>query len=195
MCQESLPGVSSTERKGKILTPGLLRPCDILLYRGKGFVSGLIQWGTKSPYNHVAVVVDPPILLGIESNTGTAAGVRAMDLRKLFPWEIDVFRIRPGFSVSRDDVISFLVSRLGARFDFAGVTWLGILKALSLLTGFRYRPYNGFQKEKDYFCSELCYEAFKAGGLDIVPEVGESEVTSPGDIASSAVVEKILAGN
>lgn len=45
----------------------------------------------------------------------------------------------------------------------------------------------------DYFCSELCYEAFyNGGGLDIVPEVPEADVASPGDIAKSAVVETVF---
>ena len=50
---------------------------------------------------------------------------------------------------------------------------------------------NRWQKDKDYFCSELCYKAFNFAGLDIVPEVSEADITSPGDIANSSIVEKI----
>jgi len=53
-----------------------LTPCDILRYKGTGFTSHLIQWGTKSPYSQVAVVVEPRIFLAIESNTGHQSGVR-----------------------------------------------------------------------------------------------------------------------
>ena len=60
-----------------------LRTCDILLYKGTDFASKLIQWGTNSLYNHVAVVVDPAMNLSIESNTGHQSGVRALDLQKL----------------------------------------------------------------------------------------------------------------
>lgn len=170
---------------------GFLKSCDILLYRGRGFVSRLIQWGTKSPYSHVAVVVDPEIFLAVESNTGHQSGVRAIDLRKLPAEELDVFRIRSEFSFDPEKVISFLVAHLGAGFDYTGVAWLGILKAVGLLTGLTYRPYNRFQKEKDYFCSELCYEAFQAAGLDIVPEVGEAETTSPADLARSQRLQPV----
>ena len=168
-----------------------LKTCDILLYKGKGFTSRLIQIGTLSPYNHVAVVVDPKIHLAIESNTGHQDGVRALDLRKLNQDEVDFFRVKAGLSFDRDQVISFLVAHLGARYDYAGVAWLGVLKFSSLLTGFTAKPYNQFQKNKDYFCSELTYAAFKAGGLDIVPQVGEADITSPGDIAASSRIEKI----
>jgi len=86
---------------------------------------------------------------------------------------------------------SFLVGKLGAKYDFAGVLFLGILKALSMMTFLKWKPYNRFQKDRDYFCSELCYEAFAAAGLDIVPEVNEAAITSPADIASSSRMEKV----
>lgn len=93
-----------------------LEPLDILLYKGKGFTSWLIEFGTSSDYSHVALVVDPGLSLG------TTKG-----------WN------------------------------------------------------NNFQKEKDYFCSELCYAAFNSAGLDIVPAVPDADIASPGDIAKSEV--------
>lgn len=167
-----------------------LKAHDILLYQGSRFVSRLIQWGTKSPYSHVAVVVDPEIYLGIESNTGSEAGVRALDLRKLEEGVVDIFRVKPEFSFEGREVISFLVARLGAKYDYGGVAGLGVMKLASALTGFKtLTGYNRFQRERDYFCSELVYEAFTAGGLDIVPQIGEAEITSPADIARSPRIE------
>ena len=169
-----------------------LKPLDILLYKGKGFNSWLIRVGTGSIYSHVAVVVDPAINLGIESNVGHQEGVRALDLRKLDDSEVDVFRVKPGQSVNTTRTVSFLVDCLGGGFDWIGVIWLGILKIIGLLTfGGLAFAYHAFQKRKDYFCSELCYAAFNSGGLDIVPEVGEAETTSPGDISRSLILVKI----
>ena len=163
-----------------------------MLYKGTGFTSHVIQWGTESPYSHVAIVGEPGIALGVESNTGHQDGVRAIDLRKLSEETVDLFRLKPEFPIDKGKVISFLVDHLGAGFDYLGVTWLGVLKGVSVLTGMKYQPYNQFQKEKDYFCSELCYQAFMAGGLDIVPQVGEADVTSPGDIAASERLQKVV---
>lgn len=168
-----------------------LRPYDILLYKGKGPTSWLIQVGTSSQYNHVAVVIDPGIYLAIESNTGHQSGVRALDLRKIDDKEIDVFRVKAEFPYDGKKVMSFLIGCLGSKYDYLGVTWLGVLKFASLLTAFQFKPYNRFQKEKDYFCSELVYQAFKESGLDIVPQVKEADITSPGDIARSERTEKI----
>ena len=168
-----------------------LRPHDILLCKGSSFISWLIRYGTKSLYSHVAVVADPEIYLAIESNMGHQAGVRGSDLRKLSDDKVDIFRVKPEFPFDGKKVISFLVSCLGADYDLSGVVWLGVLKFTGLMTGFNLKPYNAFQKEKDYFCSELVYQAFLAGGLDIVPQVGEADITSPGDIAESERLIKI----
>jgi uncharacterized protein YycO len=157
-----------------------LKSCDILLYKGKGFTSWLIQTGTNSLYNHVAVVVNPAMNLAIESNTGHQSGVKALDLRKLDDKEIDVYRIKPEYAYDPHKTISYLVSRLGSHYDLGGVLWLGVLKVL------QFKDHsNKWQKDRDYFCSELCYAAFNIGGLDIVPQVGEADITSPGDIARS----------
>jgi len=169
-----------------------LKAYDILLYKGEGFTSKLIEWGTGSPYSHVAVVADPEMHLGIESNTGHQSGVRAMDLRKASDSEVDIFRVKPEFPFDGKEVISFLVGCLGAKYDFWGVAGLTGLKILSFFTGFKkLTHYNAFQKDRDYFCSELVYQAFHAGGLDIVPQVNEADITSPGDIAESSRLLKV----
>lgn len=163
-----------------------LRTCDILLYKGTDFTSKLIQWGTNSPYNHVAVVVNPAMSLAIESNTGHQSGVRALDLRKLDEEGVDIFRVRAEHPYDHGKTISYLVSCLGSDYDLRGVLWLGVLKLLHLK-----EHSNKWQRERDYFCSELCYAAFNDGGLDIVPQVAEADITSPGDIARSERLEKL----
>jgi|GEM_PF-1221200 hypothetical protein len=171
-----------------------LKALDILLYRGKGFTNWLIEVGTSSPYSHVAIVVDPGISLGIESNTGHQNGVRAFDLRKIDLSRVDIYRIKPGCldKVQKEKAVSFLVDHLGAGYDLIGVIGLGLLKILSFITfGSTKKWNNNFQKNRDYFCSELCYAAFNSGGLDIVPAVPDADVTSPGDIAKSALIELV----
>ncbi len=168
-----------------------LKTCDILLYRNASFSSKLIQWGTKSPYSHVGVVADPAIFLSIEANTGHQSGVRAVDLRQADEDKVDVYRVKEEFAYDSGKVVSCLVAHLGAPFDFWGVIALGVLKVASFMTGFKlFKGYNKFQKDRDYFCSELVYEAFQAGGLDIVPEVDSADITSPGDIAESSRIAR-----
>jgi uncharacterized protein YycO len=168
-----------------------LRVLDILLYRGRGFNAWFIKALTKSPYSHVALVANPEMNLGIESNTGHQSGVRAFDLRKLDLGIVDVYRLRSEYSVDHKAVISDLVSHLGAGYDYRGVIILGLLKILSLLTLTFWKPHNGWQRRQDYFCSEIVWEAFAADGLDLTPETNSSHITSPGDIAKSKVVERV----
>lgn len=165
-----------------------LKPLDILLYRGKGFTSWLIQSLTKSRYNHIAVVVDPIISIAIESNTGHQSGVKAVDLRKLNFTDIDVFRLQSQYSSDKSVVIAELVSRLGASYDYFGVIFLGLLKIISLFTANLLPVHNWFQMKKDYYCSELCWAAFAADGLDLAPQIGSMDIVSPGDIALSPML-------
>ena len=168
-----------------------LQSLDILLYRGKGFTSWLIRSLTKSHYNHVAVVVDPSLSIAVESNTGHQSGVRAVDLRKLNYTEIDVFRLKPQYSADKNIVIASLVDSLGAGYDYLGVIFLGILKIISLFTLNFIPVHNWWQIKKDYFCSELCWQAFAADGLDLVPQIGSMDIVSPGDIATSPLLDRV----
>ena len=160
-----------------------MKPGDILLFKGESGISRLIRWGTNSKYSHVAVCVSEKMNLAIEAIT--RGGVRARDIRKITQ-PYDVYRIKESYNL--DEVISYLVGRLNSKYDYKGVIFLGLLKIL-VKTGLPLKDKaNKWQKDRDYFCSELCYEAFFfGGGLDIVPQIPEADITSPGDIAKSEV--------
>jgi len=162
---------------------------DILLFKGEDGMSNVISWGTGSVYSHVAVCVSPEMNLAIEAMAWK--GVRARDIRKI-PERYDVFRIKEKYVFKAENTMAHLVDKLDSGYDYPGVIFLGVLKVLSKigipLKGFA----NRWQVERDYFCSELCYEAFfKGGGLDIVPDISEADITSPGDIAKSGILEKV----
>jgi len=163
---------------------------DILLFKGNSLLSKLIKMSTKSEYSHVAIVLDPKNNVGIEA---ILKGVRAFDLRKLDINDVDIFRIKEELllKVCFDKTTSFLVDKLGSKYDKLGVIWLGCLKLFSFCIGGVLKPHNKFQKSKDYFCSELTYLAFAEGDIDIVPEVESSDITSPGDISRSSVIIKL----
>jgi hypothetical protein len=118
----------------------------------------------------------------------TRGGVRARDIRRN-PQDYDKNKIKDAYVYDLNGTISFLVSKLNSRYDYLGVIWLGILELLALLGLPLRNAANKWQKDRDYFCSELCYEAFDfRGGIDIVPDVPEADITSPGDIAKSVVL-------
>ena len=161
---------------------------DILLFKGEDGISRLIAWGTGSKYSHVAVCVSPQMSLAIEAIT--RGGVRARDIRKI-KQNYDLYRIRQKHAYDLNKTISYLVEKLNSRYDYFGVLFLGLLKVLAKIGRPLKEVANKWQKDRDYFCSELCYEAFDYAGLDIVPDVPEADITSPGDIARSKIVELV----
>ena len=91
------------------------------------------------------------------------------------------------------DLISYLVNKLNLKYDYKGVIFLGLLKLLAKIGKPLKEAANKWQIDRDYFCSELCYEAFhQGGGLTIVPDEDKAGIVSPGDISKSPVVEQIL---
>ncbi|KKK50464.1 hypothetical protein LCGC14_3124790, partial [marine sediment metagenome] len=114
--------------------------------------------------------------------------VRAQDIRKMRDY--DIFRVKPEHTYNLTMMVSYLVNKLNNQYDYAGVIYLGVLKLLAKLRLPLKNAANAWQKKNDYFCSELAAEAFRDGGLDIVPKVGD-EVTSPQDIVVSEVIERI----
>ena len=160
-----------------------LRAGDIFMFKAEYGFSKIIAWLTDSKYSHTGVVVSSEMSLLIEASAG--GGVRATDIRKLNR-DYDVFRIIETFSYDLNKVISFLVANLGANYDFMGVLYLGFLKLLR-----QKNKANELQRKNDWFCSELLVAAFQAGGIDIVPQVSEADVTSPGDISTSQIVEMV----
>lgn len=166
-----------------------MKPGDIILFKGEKGLSRLIQWGTDSKYSHVAVCVSPAMHLAIEAMAG--GGVRAIDIRRIGE-NYDVFRIKEAYSYDMAKTISFLVSKLNSGYDYTGVLFLGLIKLLAKLKLPLKNMANTFQKDRDYFCSELCSESFhRGGGLNITPNAPKADVTSPADIAKSPVVEQV----
>lgn len=166
-----------------------MKPGDILLFKAeRDWMSRLIAWGTNTQYSHVAVCVAEEMNLAIESIPG--GGVRGRDTRKIRK-DYDVYRVKDKYNFDLHKTISYLVDKLNAKYDTWGVVFLGILKFFVRI-GCPLKPIaNKWQKDRDYFCSELCYEAFRFGGLDIVPDVPEADITSPGDIAKSKIIAHI----
>jgi uncharacterized protein YycO len=167
-----------------------MKPGDILLFKAeRDFISQIIAWGTNSKYSHVAVCVSPKMNLAIEAIA--KGGIRARDIRKI-PQDYDIYRVKEDYSFDLEGMISYLVAKLNGRYDYFGVIWLAVIKLFSKIGHPLKETANKWQKERDYFCSELCYQAFfSGGGLDIVPDLPEADITSPGDISKSKVIEAV----
>ena len=162
---------------------------DIILFKAeKDLISKLIAWGTNSRYSHVAICVSPELDIAIEAIT--RGGVRARSISRI-AGNYDVYRVKEQFSYDQNKMVAYLIMQLNNKYDYLGVCYLGLLKLISKIFKQVNNIANKWQKDRDYFCSELCYEAFIFAGLDIVPEVGAAEITSPGDISKSDILESV----
>jgi uncharacterized protein YycO len=122
----------------------------ILLFRGRGIISALIRWQTRSrKYSHAAIEFSDGIV--IEAWQG--AGVRKTT-RKPGPG-IDEFVVCGGVSESQEQAIrTFSEAQVGKGYDY-----IGVLRFIS-----RGRHDN----RERWFCSELVFESLLAGGIRLL---------------------------
>jgi len=136
---------------------------QILLFRGRGFLSTLIRWQTRGKYSHAAIRVNEDEC--VEAWQG--AGVR---LKKITDWSnVDIFRV-PATERQRIVAVSFAGQQIGKKYDY-----LGVLRFLSR------RHCNDVQR---WFCSELVFAAFKHAGVDLLHRIAPWEV-SPAVLSTS----------
>lgn len=141
----------------------------VLLFRGRGLISGLIRFQTRSEYSHAALLMPDGRIL--ESWQG--AGVR---VHELTDWAgIDAFSVRGMSGDQWDQALAFAWRQLGNRYDY-----LSVLRFVSR----RDAPENG-----RWFCSELVFAALAIAGVRLLARVEAAEV-SPGMLAWSPLLER-----
>jgi len=136
----------------------------ILLFKGKGIISALIRWQTRSAYSHAALLFDDGWI--IEAWQG--AGVRR---KRLDDWtNVEAFDIPGITSVHVTDAWKFATEQIGSGYDY----W-SVLRFIDR----RHMPEN-----KKWFCSELVFEALRQAGIQLLARIDASEV-SPGLLSLS----------
>jgi len=115
------------------------------LYRGKSFLSRVIQWRTWSPYAHAAWIT--PAREVIEAwHVGGVRHNLTPDQDHTPGTPIDIFAVDLTEG-EREGLMEFLLAQVGKRYDYRGV-----LKFISRRDGRR-----GSQER--WFCSELIFAA------------------------------------
>lgn len=140
---------------------------SILLFRGRGAVSALIRWQTRSVYSHAAILMPDGRI--VEAWQG--AGVRTTTLSD---WQgIDRFAVPSLTDAQWRAASTFALRQVGQGYDYAGVA-----RFLSR----RDTPENG-----RWFCSELVFAAIQHAGLNLLERIPPAEV-SPGHLALSPLL-------
>jgi uncharacterized protein YycO len=129
----------------------------IILFKGRGLFSKLIQWKTNSQYSHAAILLPDGETI-IESWQG--AGVRK---KKMTDWEDT-----ETFNVDYDPfytqmIINFLETQKGKDYDYLGALGIALNK-------------NIHNKNK-FFCFKLVFAAFQYIGVNLLERTEPHECT------------------
>ena len=144
----------------------------ILLYRGRSLISRLIQFQTRSPYSHVAIMFDS----GAVYEAWHVGGVRR--LKDPFDGHspgtyIDIYGSNKLDCADTNSALVFLHKQLGKGYDFVSVA-----RFLSR----RQAPAND-----KWFCSELVLETLAQVGI-VLLHIAPS-LASPRDIGISPRID------
>ena len=136
----------------------------ILLFRGRGIISKMIQWQCRSEYSHAAILMPDGRI--VESWQGD--GVRC---KRMKSWDgVTAFSVPMATDDDWAAVIEFAKSKVGERYDYKSV-----LQFVSRRKA---------DDNNRWFCSELVFAAFQNAGIDLLARVSAANV-SPGDLCLS----------
>lgn len=139
---------------------------DILLSRGRGLLSRLICWWTRSRFSHARAVISDRLYI---EATWPCVRVGLLSDIKITK---DIIRLRHKVGLTDEEAIDlclYLVNRLGTKYDWRGF--------ISFLIG------KSIQKKSWYFCSELIAEAYASLNKPLLRR--EAHWVTPQDIYQS----------
>lgn len=153
---------------------------DILVVKNDpSWLGRLVRFFTKSPYVHVAVIINADGVV-IES---VSTGVITSNITKFT--NIEMYRVLDATPAQIQLTIDFLKEEIGDPYDFGGVLYLAWL----ILT-FNTKARNEWDDKNKWTCSELTATAFATAGIIFAEDVPLSNVT-PKDIVTSDIVVEI----
>ncbi len=165
---------------------GQMQNGDILLFKGKGWLSEVIKWKTGSAYSHAGLVAWWDDRLMVLEAVG--AGVRATPISynlKKYKGGIDYFRCTEDITdVLRSGMLSFAQKQLGKEYDLGRLFGFFI----KLMRNQPLQETETATVPSTFFCSEYVAEVYEQAGYDLVPS-RSSQYTSPDKLADSKLVE------
>lgn len=136
----------------------------IVLFRGRGIISALIRWQTRSDYSHAGILMPDGRI--IEAWQGK--GVR---VKWLSDWcDVDLFGVHGMTPEQWQAAIGYCKAQIGKKYDYRGV--------------FRFLSRRKVPADDRWFCSELVAKALEVAGVKLFNYIDASEI-APGMIACS----------
>jgi hypothetical protein len=150
-----------------------LSGCRVLLFRGRGLMSTLIRWQTRSQYSHAALLAPNGTM--IESWQGAGVRVKALPVATSDFQGIEPFGVVGMEAGEWRQAIAWARGQVGCGYDYRGVLrFVSRRKALP---------------DRRWFCSELVYAALALAGNRLLSlGSGEAGIVSPGMLALSPLL-------
>lgn len=146
-----------------------MKPGDVVLVAGRGWIERMIEWATDSPYSHAALVGNGHLI------EATFGGVHTAPLGK-YPGA-DVLRPRVA-SGGAQRAVEWAEAMVGQPYGWRDIVWDAERDLLHLPVGWRWRHLG----HRD--CSALVAAAWASAGVPLT----FMPAPSPGDLGFSAVL-------
>lgn len=160
-----------------------MRNGDVLLFRGKGLASGIIQMRTKSPYSHAGIVSWWNRRLMVLEAVG--AGVRAVPLSfllKEYPGGVDYFQSTDNIDEpKRQQMVIFAQEQLGKAYNNRLLLRYAFKNLFSI--SFSDKDKVRERPASQYYCSQYVAEVYSRAGFDLQINLSD-KYTSPAVLAS-----------
>ena len=137
---------------------------QIALHRGTGLISRLIQWQQRGEWSHASVILRSGAV--IESRE--FIGVRQLPKLVAAKGElIHVFNVECT-DEQADKIEAFLKAQIGKKYDYP------------MVFGFVSRSdTEGTASDGKWFCSEVAFAGFQAGGINLLARIEPFKVSPP----------------
>jgi hypothetical protein len=155
---------------------------DIVLYRGKGFISGLIKKITKSPYSHAGIVTwwNERLMVMEAVGRGVVTTPLSLNLKK-YPDQLEWFTsTKPISEEKRLRMIRFAQEELGKEYAFLDLIRFGI----KILFTRNIDKKDELRRSQKLICSHYVSQIYNSIGMDLKKNQSD-RFMSPQDIASS----------
>ncbi len=164
-----------------------IRNGDVLMYRGRSFVSRLIRCFTKSRYSHAGLAVwwNDRLMVMEAVRKGVIVNPLSVNVARYdgrVEWFASVNEIPEN---ERIELVRFAQQELGKEY----ATWKIIAIGLAILFGKSIETKDKLRRERRLFCSYYVAQAYNSIGKDLKTQVSDRFMT-PDDIASSPILQR-----
>jgi hypothetical protein len=160
---------------------------DVLMYKGRGLISSIIQWATRSSYSHAGIAAwwNERLMVLEAKGRGVVASPFSRNVKE-YRGSVEWFScVREISEEGRLSMVIFAQEELGKRYGRLKTIYLGLKSLFERNMEKRDR----LKKESKLFCSEYVAQIYNSIGMDL-KEQRSDRFMKPGDIAESPLLER-----